>query len=397
MISLVRPVSALESGRRSEAKVSRTAAFKPAPIVRVAGRAADGQVWNGKRVLVTGHAGNKGAVLAEMLLALGAQVYGFGHEPHKETTHPDNRSTHELLNHAKILAGNSYGDILDERALREVFERAAPDVVFHLAAMATVEENLAHPEQAIAVNARGTGRVLEEIRRHDVPAAVMVTTDKVYGANNQETALDETAPLATSARHPYAVSKAGAAQRVNETRAMYSGTLVDARAGNIIGNDFTRSRLVPKVVQALQQSALLGINPDARRPWLHVYDVANGYLLAGEEAMRRTPEANGAFNFASAPDEAFTVRTMVDEIASRWGKNISTYDSVGERQKNSPWVLSTQKARKVLNWKPLRVGQALDLAVDWYKGATTPEKTQAITRKQIRAYLGLDRESQGRN
>jgi CDP-glucose 4,6-dehydratase len=365
---------------------------RPAPV-RAAGRVPDPNLWRGKRVLITGHTGAKGAVMAEMLLAMGAQVYGYGLPPRAETTHHKNESTHRLLAHDRRLAGNRYGSITDRRALRRMMKEVKPDVVFHLAAIAAVEENAAHPKRAIKVNAEGTGNVISAIHAAGVKAAVLVTTDKVYAATDQDEALTEEAPLATKVGHPYALSKAGAAQRIIEYRTKHPdhGVVVDVRAGNIIGGDFTPSRLVPKTIQALEQRTPLGINPKARRPWLHVYDAVAGYLLAGEEAIKGNSEVDGALNFAGHPEEAFTVKKMVKQIGKRWGgPRVKTQTSAAEQAKSSPWVLDTSKAQRLLGWHPLPLDRALDLSVEWYQAARGPRSTTRVTQRQIAEYLGLD-------
>ncbi len=361
--------------------------------VRAAGRVPDPDLWRGKRVLITGHTGAKGSVMAEMLLAMGAEVYGFGHPPRAVSTHHRNESTHRLLGHDRRLAGNHYGTITDRRAVVRLMREVQPDVVFHLAAVAAVEENARRPKRAIKTNAEGTGNVISAIHAAGVKAAVMVTTDKVYAATDQDEALNEEAPLATRVGHPYALSKAGAAQRIIEYRTKHAdhGVVVDVRAGNIIGGDFTPTRLVPKTVQALERGTPLGINPKAKRPWLHIYDAVSGYLLAGEEALKGNRAVDGALNFAGHPDEAFTVKKMVKEIDRRWGAGrIRTTRSTKEQAKSSPWVLDTSKSQELLGWRALPLEQALDLSVAWYRAARGARSTTRVTQRQIAEYLGLD-------
>jgi CDP-glucose 4,6-dehydratase len=372
----------------------RNARAKVAPV-RAAGRVPDPALWRGKRVLITGHTGAKGAMMAEMLLAMGAEVYGFGLPPRSESTHHRNESTHRLLGHDRRLAGNRYHSITDRRGLRRTMMEIKPDVVFHLAAIAAVEENAARPKRAIKVNAEGTGNVISAIHAAGVKAAVIVTTDKVYAATDQNEPLTEEAPLATRVGHPYALSKAGAAQRIIEYRTKHKdhGVVVDVRAGNIIGGDFTPSRLVPKTIQALENGTPLGINPKARRPWLHVYDAVSGYLLAGEEAIKGNRDVDGAINFAGHPEEAFTVKKMVKEVGRRWGgPRVQTEKSAAEQTKSSPWVLDTSKAQHVLGWRPMPLDDALDASVDWYRTARGPKSTTRVTQRQIHQYLGLDQE-----
>jgi len=88
--------------------------------------------WNGKRVLLTGHTGFKGAWLHLWLRSLGAQVHGLSLAP--ETT--PNLSV--LTGIAEDSVVSTLGDIRDKVSLNRLFEREQPDVVLHLAAQALV-------------------------------------------------------------------------------------------------------------------------------------------------------------------------------------------------------------------------------------------------------------------
>ena len=83
--------------------------------------------YRGKRVLVTGHTGFKGAWLCRTLTDLGAVVTGYAKEP------PTSPSLFEETG-LKDTLDSVTGDIRDLEHLRQVFERAQPEVVFHLAA-----------------------------------------------------------------------------------------------------------------------------------------------------------------------------------------------------------------------------------------------------------------------
>ena len=92
--------------------------------------------WRGRRVLVTGHSGFKGAWLSFWLARMGAIVSGVSLQP---ATNPNLFS---LLG-VESSVENNWLDIRDEDSVRGVFERFQPEVVLHLAAQALVRPSYA--------------------------------------------------------------------------------------------------------------------------------------------------------------------------------------------------------------------------------------------------------------
>src|ERR1700679_2292708 len=90
----------------------------------------DLRLYSGKRVLVTGHTGFKGAWLCEWLLGLGAEVHGIALPPLEP-------SLFEELGLAGRLKHNIL-DIRDAAALSAKIQEIRPDFIFHLAAQALV-------------------------------------------------------------------------------------------------------------------------------------------------------------------------------------------------------------------------------------------------------------------
>src|SRR5687767_2154710 len=110
--------------------------------------------WRGRRVLVTGHTGFKGAWLSLWLAELGAEVYGLSGPP------PSDPLLFDAANVRETLAGHSVRDVRDGHAVAHVVAAAQPEVVFHLAAQAIVRRSLADPVGTWAVNVVGTANLL---------------------------------------------------------------------------------------------------------------------------------------------------------------------------------------------------------------------------------------------
>ena len=138
----------------------------------------DFNFYKGKKVLVTGHTGFKGAWLCRLLLGLGAEVTGYALKP------PTDPELFGLLDLEKNMRSVT-GDIRDLSKLTGVLKAAQPEIVLHLAAQPIVRESYANPVYTYETNVMGTVNILEAVRSAGSVASFLnVTTDKVY-INNE--------------------------------------------------------------------------------------------------------------------------------------------------------------------------------------------------------------------
>ena len=132
------------------------------------------EFYEGKKVFVTGHTGFKGSWLCKMLSNAGAIVTGYSL---KTPTQP---SLFEIAGIEKDVY-SIIGDIRDYISLKEAFDKARPEIVFHLAAQPIVRDSYKDPAYTYEVNVMGTVNILECVRNCDcVKSFLNVTTDKVY-------------------------------------------------------------------------------------------------------------------------------------------------------------------------------------------------------------------------
>src|SRR3984957_17290536 len=135
------------------------------------------QFWHGRRVLLTGHTGFKGAWLSVWLAGLGAGGTGYALAPSGE---PNLWSILAAADAAKARR-SVIADIRDVQRLGEAVAQADPQIVFHMAAQALVRESYRDPLGTYAINVLGTGNVLQACRDLKNPGRVLVITrDKVY-------------------------------------------------------------------------------------------------------------------------------------------------------------------------------------------------------------------------
>jgi CDP-glucose 4,6-dehydratase len=317
--------------------------------------AIDPVFWNGRRILLTGHTGFKGAWLALWLQSLGAHLTGFSNGP------PTEPSLYEL---ARVGEGmqSVVGDVRDPDAVAAALNAAEPEILIHMAAQSLVR---------VVVN---------------------VTSDKCYENREWEWGYREHEPM--GGHDPYASSK-GCAELVTDAfrRSFFSdpqGTrLASARAGNAIGGgDWAADRLVPDVMRAALSGETIRVrNPNSVRPWQHVLNPLSGYLLLAQ-ALWASQEYAGAWNFGSVEEDARPVGWIVERIAELWSHELVwEHDSGPHPHEARHLKLDCSKARTRLGWRAgLGLDESLRAVVRWYEALGAGEDMRAFTMGQIAAF-----------
>jgi CDP-glucose 4,6-dehydratase len=334
---------------------------------------ADPSFWHGRRVFLTGHTGFKGSWLALRLHGLGAVVTGYALAP------PTEPNLHDLCRLGELVASHT-ADIRDAERLGRAMAEADPEVVFHLAAQSLVRESYRRPAETFEVNVMGTANLLEAVRAcRGVRAVVVVTTDKCYENREWVWGYRETDRL--GGRDPYAGSKACAELAAaawtasffeSASHGRHGVAVATARAGNIIGGgDWAPDRLVPDFFRAALAGERLRLrSPTATRPWQHVLDPIEGYLLLARHLAEQGPEFGGPWNFGPLERDVRTVEEVVRRLCSAWGGGISFEVDRGPHPHESRTLkLDCAKARELLGWRPAwGLEEALGETVAWTRG-----------------------------
>ncbi|MGL4634802.1 MAG: CDP-glucose 4,6-dehydratase [Beijerinckiaceae bacterium] len=343
------------------------------------------QFWAGKRVLITGHTGLKGAWAWAWLRHLGAEVTGYSLAP--ETT-PNLSSLLGLTQQVASFEGN----ILDRENLRRVIEQTRPEYVLHMAAQALVRRSYREPVETFDTNVRGTLVVLDALRdATDLKACLVVTSDKVYENNDLGRRFNEDDRLGGS--DPYSASKAACEiATASFARSYFNGKAVvaTARSGNVIGGgDWSEDRIVPDIWRARQNGTKVELRyPNATRPWQHVLDPLAGYFMylkaMGDGFNERV------LNFGPVDETAVTVAGLVDRFQAAYSDPASSgwKQASGQHPKEAALLaIDASRAVAKLNWQPrLAPDEAIDWTALWYAAYDRHEDMTAFTLDQIRTY-----------
>lgn len=346
--------------------------------------------WRGRRVLVTGHTGFKGAWLCLWLARLGARVTGF-------SLKPESRPNLFELAAVDSRVRSLIGDLREADAVGAALREAAPEVVFHLAAQSLVRRSYGEPVQTFATNVMGTVNLLEAVRHVPaVRAVVVVTSDKCYENRGLDRGYVEDDPL--GGHDPYSASK-GCAEIVvaSYRRSFLDGAthaaVASARAGNVIGGgDWSQDRLLPDLIRAFESGrpALIR-NPTAIRPWQHVLEPLAGYLqLAGALLSDDRAYARG-WNFGPDTGSNATVGTVADLAAASWsGAAGWLTDGSSHPHEAGILMLDASAARRSLCWTPrLSLGRAVADTVGWHRELVAGASAADLCLRQIDAYAEM--------
>ncbi len=322
--------------------------------------------WKDKQVLLTGHTGFKGAWLAFWLSQMGAKVTGISLAP---------SSTPNLFTLANIaqMTNSHFADIRDADAVSNIAKKAQPEIILHLAAQALVRPGYRDPLGTFATNVMGTANVLNATRGvNSVKALVAVTTDKVY--KNLETGRAYKEDDQLGGYDPYSASKAASEIIISSYRDSYLAeqgvAIASARAGNVIGGgDWSEDRLIPDAVLAWDSDLPLEIRrPNAIRPWQHVLEPLNGYLVLAEK-LYTDLSFSGAYNFGPKTNEAATVKTVIELANNAYGCGSVVWGD-GTEGPHEANLLSLEilKARELLGITPRwNLTETIKLTMGWYQ------------------------------
>jgi CDP-glucose 4,6-dehydratase len=362
----------------------------------------NGEFWRGKKVLITGHTGFKGAWLSLWLSLLNAKITGFALPP------PTVPSLFELAGVKDHISSRS-GDVRNLELLQKAFATDRPEIVIHMAAQSLVRRSYADPIETFSTNIMGTVNVLEAIRQVEgVRVVIIVTSDKCYDNREWIWGYRENDPL--GGFDPYSSSKGSAELVTSAFRNSFFNpseydrhgvAIASVRAGNVIGGgDWAEDRLIPDIMRAILEHRTIEIrNPNSYRPWQHVLEPLKGYLMLAEKLYDNGPNYAEAWNFGSNNNDLRPVSWVLEKIVELWGPGVRWESSkCGVLHEAQFLSLDCSKAKLRLGWQPkLRLEEALNWTVSWYKDyqsdpalALKATESQIINYQKVVANIGED-------
>lgn len=342
--------------------------------------------YKGKRVLITGHTGFKGAWLCQMLINAGAEVTGYALNP------PTKPSLFEIANISGKM-NSVIGDIRDLSKLKETFIKTQPEIVFHLAAQPIVRESYKNPVYTYETNVMGTVNICECVRTSDsVKSFLNVTTDKVYLNKEWEWGYRENEEL--DGYDPYSNSKSCSElvthSYINSFFKNMNIAVSTARAGNVIGGgDFASDRIIPDCIRAaIKHEDIVVRNPFSTRPYQHVLEPIYAYLMIAQKQYEDIKYA-GYYNVGPDDRDCFQTGALVDLFVKHWGEGMKWIDKYDGGPHEANFLkLDCSKLKKTFGWQPhWDLNIAIEKVVEWSKCWLTNGDIEKCMNKQIEEFM----------
>ena len=315
--------------------------------------------WQDRPTLVTGATGLLGSALVRRLVVAKADVVCLVRDsvPQSEFVRSG------LVSQVKTVRG----DVRDQALLERMLGEYEVDVVFHLAAQTIVSIANRNPVSTLESNIQGSWALLEACRRSPgVKHIVLASSDKAYGTHEK---LPYTEGAALQGRHPYDVSKSCADLIAQAYAVSFGSPLAITRCGNFYGpGDLNWNRIVPGTIR----SVLRGQRPVIRsnglyvRDYFYIEDGAAAYMLLAEKLAVNPALKGEAFNFSN--EIQVTVLDVVQRILKLMGSRLEPDVRNEVTNEILHQYLSAEKARRVLEWKPLfTLEEGLKATIQWYR------------------------------
>ena len=343
--------------------------------------------YKGKRVLVTGHTGFKGAWMCRVLVDAGAILTGYSLEA---PTQPNLFALAGVEDNMTSVIG----DVRDLAHLMEVFDQTQPELVLHLAAQPIVRTSYEQPVYTYETNVMGTVNILECVRTHPcVKSFLNVTTDKVYENKEWAWGYRENEPL--DGYDPYSNSKSCSELVTHSYKSSFfqdgRTAISTARAGNVIGGgDFARDRIIPDCVRAAaDKQPIIVRNPYSTRPYQHVLEPVMAYLMIAQKQYEDLSFA-GWYNVGPDDCDCVTTGELTTLFCQAWGDGM-TWENRSEA--NAPHEanflkLDCSKIKTTFGWKPRwHMQEAIQKTVEWSKVWMDGGDVPAVMREQIMEYM----------
>ncbi|WP_455794124.1 UDP-glucose 4-epimerase GalE [Clostridium butyricum] len=257
------------------------------------------------------------------------------------------------------------GDIRDKNFLSNVFKEENIDGVFHFAANSIVGESMKEPLMYFNNNVYGMQILLEVMNEHNVNKIVFSSTAATYGEPKK---VPITEDMETCPTNTYGETKLTMEKMMKWCDKAYGMKYVALRYFNVagaeddgsIGEDHNpETHLIPIVLQTAlgkrDHITIFGDDYDTEdgtcvRDYVHVVDLVEAHILA-MKYLTHGGESN-TFNLGSS--QGFSVKEIVETARKVTDKDIKAI--IGERRAGDPskLIASSDKARKMLGWNPIR-------------------------------------------
>jgi dTDP-glucose 4,6-dehydratase len=270
-------------------------------------------------------------------------------------------------------------DIVDKKAVSDLFHKYDFDGIIHLAAESHVDRSITGPDEFISTNIIGTANLLNAALEAWRPAfenklCYHISTDEVYGSLGKEGYFTETTPY--DPKSPYSASKASSDHLVRAYNHTFGLPAIVSNCSNNYGPNQFPEKLIPLMINNIRNSKPLPVYGKGEniRDWLYVEDHAAAIDIIYHRGKKGDTYNIGGNNEWKNIDLILLLCKIMD---NKLGRPAGTSEKLITYVKDRPghdlrYAIDSSKLQKELGWSPIPDFRAgLEKTVDWYLTNTT--------------------------
>ena len=304
--------------------------------------AAYPQFWGFMSILITGVTGFVGDHLLEYTAGQTERIYGIGHIA------VDTSYAH--YKHFQLFTT----DLRDDLGINSVVRKAQPDIVYHLAGVASVKKFDADITASFEINTNGSLHLFEAVRQHSPKSKIVfISSGEVYGEVDKKN-LPVTEETSIAPTNLYGVSKASAELLALNYWKNYGVDITILRPFNHIGpgqsTDFVTASFAKQIAQIKKnkKEPVLEVgNDEVKRDFTDVRDIVRAYDLAAKKCG-----GGEVYNVSSGT--LYTISEILDKMIALAQIKVEIKESADRVRKHDidyVWG-SPKKFMSKTGWKP---------------------------------------------
>lgn len=265
-------------------------------------------------------------------------------------------------------------DIVDKKAVLDLFSRYNFDGVIHLAAESHVDRSITGPDEFVLTNIVGTVNLLNAALKSwkdnfEGKLFYHISTDEVFGSLGKEGFFTE--ETAYDPKSPYSASKASSDHMVRAYNHTYGIPAIISNCSNNYGPNHFPEKLIPLAINNIKNNKPIPVygNGENIRDWLYVEDHASAIDVIFHKGRAGETYNIGGNNEWKNIDLIRLLCRIMDKKLNRpngASEKLITYvkDRPGHDMR---YAIDSSKLQKELGWSPIpEFAEGLEKTVDWY-------------------------------
>lgn len=264
-------------------------------------------------------------------------------------------------------------DVVDKKAMDELFVKYNITDVIHLAAESHVDRSIEGPMEFVLTNVVGTVTLLETARKYWVDKEphvfYHVSTDEVFGSLEQEGFFTEQTPY--DPRSPYSASKASSDHFVRAYFHTYQLPIKLSNCSNNYGSHHFPEKLIPLMITNILNEKPLPIYGNGLniRDWLWVEDHASAIdVVFHKGKVGASYNVGGLNEWTNISLVHFLCQLMDEKLGRPVGSSAKLITYIADRAGHDQrYAIDAHKLDEELAWKPsITFEEGLSKTIDWY-------------------------------